>query len=243
MSSRSLRGRPSPRSRPFPRALVLSIGAHAVVLGAGAVLGGWGSRALHRAAAAFQTRLETPPDPLPLARESLPEPELPELEEPQLVESEVWSRPEAEPPAPEATPLRWPTERPMAIGHLPEPCDRDAAEPEPEAEPEAAPVAARAALEVAPPSEIAASPIYAPPPSYPRRSVRSGEEGTVLLRLYLTDAGRVERVEVLESSGHDRLDEAARTALQTWRFSPRTVDGLAVPGRFEHRVTFQLDRD
>jgi protein TonB len=218
---------------------VASLGLHVVVLGAGAVLGGWGSRALVRAATTFDARLESPPEPPPQVLEDRPEPVLPELDEPELVESDVWSLTDPEPPSPDPAPLRWPTERPVVTGRLQEPPGTEIAADEatPDVEPSPADGAGPQAEEL---EEIAASPIYAPPPAYPRRSIRAGEQGSVLLRLHLTEAGRVQRVEVLESSGHARLDASARETLATWRFSPRTVGGRAAPGAFDHRVTFEL---
>lgn len=84
--------------------------------------------------------------------------------------------------------------------------------------------------------------LEAPAPRYPRISVRRGEEGTVTCRLFVSAQGYVTRVEVLESSGHDRLDEAALEALRTWRFVPRQEDGRAVATTLRHPVTFVLDR-
>jgi protein TonB len=83
--------------------------------------------------------------------------------------------------------------------------------------------------------------LEAPPPAYPRLSLRAGEEGSVLCRLSISALGQVSSVEILESSGHARLDEAARGALLQWRFEPRRDAGLAVATTLEHRVIFRLD--
>ena len=83
--------------------------------------------------------------------------------------------------------------------------------------------------------------IEAPSPVYPRGSIRRGEEGRCRCRLYVAADGRVSRVEILESSGYDRLDEAARKALLQWRFRPRTEDGVAVPDEIDHPVSFRLE--
>ena len=86
-----------------------------------------------------------------------------------------------------------------------------------------------------------AAALETPSPVYPRLSQRHGEEGSVLCRLSISEQGTVTAVEVLESSGHERLDEAARTALLTWRFRPRREGGLAVASTLDHRVIFRLE--
>ncbi|NOT29528.1 MAG: TonB family protein [Planctomycetes bacterium] len=79
-----------------------------------------------------------------------------------------------------------------------------------------------------------------PRPGYPRLSRRAGEEGSVLCRLHVGADGRVSEVEVVESSGHERLDRAATETLVGWRFEPRREDGRPVAARILHRVTFRL---
>jgi protein TonB len=59
-----------------------------------------------------------------------------------------------------------------------------------------------------------------PPPPYPQLSRRNGETGRVLLRVFVSAEGRAERVEINKSSGFDRLDSAARSAVSGWRFVP-----------------------
>jgi protein TonB len=72
--------------------------------------------------------------------------------------------------------------------------------------------------------------------------VRAEEEGTVVCRIHVAADGLVTSVEVVESSGHERLDRAATEAIRTWRFAPRRVDGRSVATSIVHRVTFRLDR-
>lgn len=77
-------------------------------------------------------------------------------------------------------------------------------------------------------------------PPYPASERRLGREGSVQLRVRVNALGRVEIVEVAESSGSTRLDEAAVRAVQRWLFSPaRSADG-AVPGWVSLKVTFRL---
>ena len=95
----------------------------------------------------------------------------------------------------------------------------------------------------APPPPVAARPVEAPPhepvrvaavidakrscsqPEYPSASRRLEETGTVILKFLIDLDGKVVQSDVESSSGHQRLDEAARDALSRCRFKPGTVDG------------------
>lgn len=59
-----------------------------------------------------------------------------------------------------------------------------------------------------------------PPPAYPALSRRLGEDGRVLLRVFVTPDGHAREVHIERSSGHARLDRAAREAVSRWRFVP-----------------------
>jgi len=82
---------------------------------------------------------------------------------------------------------------------------------------------------------------FGPRPAYPPESVRRGEEGRVLCALHIDVRGTVTRVDVLRSSGHGLLDQAAVDALMRWRFLPAQNDGRAVACRVPHWVTFRLE--
>jgi protein TonB len=77
-------------------------------------------------------------------------------------------------------------------------------------------------------------------PAYPPASVRLGEKGTVLLRFLIDTDGRVKSSEVQSSSGHQRLDEAAREALSLCRFKPGISDGQPVEAWATLRYTWVL---
>lgn len=66
-----------------------------------------------------------------------------------------------------------------------------------------------------------------PQPRYPPESKRSGEEGLVVLRVLINELGRVARVDIERSSGHIRLDEAARLAVERALFRPYVENGVA----------------
>ena len=59
-----------------------------------------------------------------------------------------------------------------------------------------------------------------PPPAYPAMSRRLREEGRVLLLVRVSPQGNAESVQVRQSSGFERLDEAGMTAVRQWRFVP-----------------------
>lgn len=59
-----------------------------------------------------------------------------------------------------------------------------------------------------------------PKPVYPTGSRRLGEEGKVMLRVHVSAEGTSLDVQVKQSSGFARLDEAAKSAVERWRFVP-----------------------
>lgn len=65
-----------------------------------------------------------------------------------------------------------------------------------------------------------------PAPSYPAISRRMGEQGKVLLRVYISAEGLPQRVEINQSSGYDRLDRQATDAVMRWRFVPGKRNGV-----------------
>jgi len=77
-----------------------------------------------------------------------------------------------------------------------------------------------------------------PKPRYPLLSRRMGEEGLVTLRVLVTAAGEPREVELKESCGFPRLDQAAQEVVRSWRFVPARrgespVDAwVVVPIRF-----------
>lgn len=78
-------------------------------------------------------------------------------------------------------------------------------------------------------------------PVYPAMSRRNGEEGKVILRVLVKADGSAGEVQVRQSSGFPLLDEAARAAVQAWRFNPATVDGKPVDEWYQVPIPFKLD--
>jgi protein TonB len=173
-------------------------------------------------------------------------------EEPARIEASVISEPPPPPPLPpepvplpRAQPVRVPTPPPR-VAPTP-PSLPVAATPTPIA---SAPIPTIAApIDIAPTSTPAAAGatrtlaydgrLKLP---YPTASVRQREQGTVVLNVLVDVDGHVQRIEVSRSSGHRRLDDAAREAVQRARFLPVLIDGNAQPAWGLVPIEFRLDR-
>jgi protein TonB len=65
-----------------------------------------------------------------------------------------------------------------------------------------------------------------PKPPYPPISKRLGEQGKVTLRVLIGIDGQAKKVEIRQSSGFDRLDQAATTTVMRWRYVPGKRGGV-----------------
>ncbi len=65
-------------------------------------------------------------------------------------------------------------------------------------------------------------------PAYPEVAQRRGWTGTVQLELDLDEAGRVTTARLLQSCGHNLLDQAALDAARHWTYAPATLNGRPV---------------
>ena len=78
-------------------------------------------------------------------------------------------------------------------------------------------------------------------PSYPRESREKGEEGQVVLDVLVSSEGRAEKVTIVQSSGFERLDEAAKKAILSARFRPaQTEDGTRTAAVLRIPLVFKL---
>lgn len=64
-----------------------------------------------------------------------------------------------------------------------------------------------------------------PSPRYPPQSRRLREQGLVVLRVVIDERGAASSIEIETSSGHARLDDAAREAVLRAAFRPYVEDG------------------
>jgi len=81
-----------------------------------------------------------------------------------------------------------------------------------------------------------------PAPPYPPISRRMREEGKVTLRVLVTPQGAAESVEVKNSSGSARLDEAALRTVRQWKFIPARRGETPVQSWVLVPVIFKLEQ-
>ncbi len=91
------------------------------------------------------------------------------------------------------------------------------------------------------------TPVFIPPttrtailPTYPRSARRSGLEGVVKVAAVVDESGKVTSAEVLSSSGHGSLDQAAVEAVRRAAFDPALQDGRPIACRIVIPVRFKL---
>ncbi|HEX5162536.1 MAG TPA: energy transducer TonB [Steroidobacteraceae bacterium] len=186
------------------------------------------SRQALSAAVPIMVDLITPPKV-----EARPEPpvEVPPPPKPKPVRKLVNKEPEP-PPV-----LAAPVEAPWPIAVAPPP----PAPPPPQPAPAPVVVAAAPPVAMTPPI-FTADYLENPPPAYPSMSRRLGEQGRVVLRVLVSAGGRADEIQIRESSGHARLDNAARDTVRDWRFVPAKRGETPVPAWVLIPVSFQLER-
>ena len=123
---------------------------------------------------------------------------------------------------------------------IPIPAIEDAPAPSPEVQ--IAPPAASLAVTELLGTELALQCPQRTPPRYPPLAKRQREQGEVRLRVELDEAGRIDRITIVSSSGSPRLDEAARTAIESWRCRPAERDGQPVRAVALQSLAFVLER-
>lgn len=167
----------------------------------------------------------TPPPPAP----RLPPPP------PQVVSKKVASLP--------------PPPMPLAVANAPASpqAPTGVAQPAAVLPPVTAPVAAApvvAAPAPAPKVELPSSDadyLQNPKPSYPAMSKRLGEQGKVVVRVLIGVDGTAQKAEIRQSSGFDRLDQAALATAQRWRYVPGKRGGVAEAMWFNVPINFVLE--
>jgi len=126
------------------------------------------------------------------------------------------------------------------------------AKPAPAANPAPPTMVPQATIQPAAPAPAVAAPVKAAPsipasyaasnrkPDYPLISRRYGEQGTVMLRVYVKADGSAGEVQVKNSSGHELLDESAKSTVQGWRFNPASLDGKPIAEWYQLSIPFTL---
>ena len=78
------------------------------------------------------------------------------------------------------------------------------------------------------------------PEDYPPLARRRGWQGTVLIEVWLDADGEQLKRQILQSSGHAVLDQAALRSVARNQFAPYTLDGIGQPARLHLPVIFSL---
>jgi len=191
---------------------------------------------------------ETPPIPLQV---ELLKP--PEIQPPKPLPLEPPPPPKIKPASQqrEAKPIEPPRTAPILIAS-PEAPPSPAAPVVPEQKPAPPPEPPRAQAPVAAPAPPAPATPLTPPrsdaaylnnprPAYPLAARRRGDQGTVLLRVLVTSDGLAASVTLEKTSGHSSLDDAALTAVKTWRFVPARQGGQAVEAPYVVPIVFKVE--
>ena len=114
-----------------------------------------------------------------------------------------------------------------------------------------------APVEVAPPAPAAPPAPPAPPavqlpssnadylqnpkPAYPPLSKRLSEQGKVITRVLIGADGVAQKAEIRQSSGFERLDQAALATVLKWRYVPGKRGGVAEDMWFNVPINFVLE--
>jgi periplasmic protein TonB len=164
---------------------------------------------------------ETPPPELEAPKDLPPDPEAPTLPEP---EEERKPLETPEPKKIEETQETKETEETRKTEEAPRPASVATAA--------AAPRQARVDAPVRPKKAIK--------PDYPKGARQRGEQGNVVLEILVNEAGRVEGVKVVTSSGFSELDEAAIRAARAARFTPAKRGRTPVASSARLTLEFRL---
>ena len=109
--------------------------------------------------------------------------------------------------------------------------------------PPSAPSVASVAVTPAPvtPPNFNADYLNNPAPAYPAVSRRQGQQGKVMLRVFVNATGGVDQVEIRASSGHPVLDRTALDAVRRWRFVAARQGDQPVAAWVLVPITFTLE--
>ena len=80
-----------------------------------------------------------------------------------------------------------------------------------------------------------------PKPAYPALSKRLGEQGKIVVRVLIGADGMPQKAELRQSSGYERLDQAALNTVLKWRYVPGKRGGVAEDMWFNVPINFVLE--
>lgn len=138
--------------------------------------------------------------------------------------------------------------QPLAVADPTLPPNAPAGNPTPAPVATPPPVAEVPAALVAPPALAAmqlpssnADYLQNPKPAYPPLSKRLGEQGKVIVRVLISVDGVAKTAELRQSSGFERLDQAALNTVLKWRYVPGKRAGVAEDMWFNVPINFVLE--
>ena len=96
------------------------------------------------------------------------------------------------------------------------------------------------------PAPVRVAAVFATPsgsikPPYPNSKLRLEEEATLRLRLSIDARGRVVGVEPVGATDPEFLAAARRHILRSWRYKPATEDGVGIPSTTVITLSFRLE--
>lgn len=80
-----------------------------------------------------------------------------------------------------------------------------------------------------------------PAPIYPSQARENGEEGKVLLRVFVNENGTVEKLILKKSSGYALLDDAAKETVEKWKFVPAKQGDKTIAAWVVVPISFHLE--
>lgn len=148
-------------------------------------------------------------------------------------------RPQVAPPVPQLLAVDKPSAAPAEQVYVPAPVAA------PSSSANITPAASPSPAAVAPPALVLPSTdadyLNNPKPPYPPLSKRLREQGKVVVRMLIGADGTAQQAEIKQSSGFDRLDEAARATALKWRYVPGKRAGVPEAMWFNVPFTFVLE--
>lgn len=88
---------------------------------------------------------------------------------------------------------------------------------------------------------LSAAYLQNPTPPYPPLSRRLGEQGKVILNVYVNKDGTTQNISIFKSSGFSRLDDSALNTVKNWRFIAAKQGEQLVPSQVQVPINFILD--
>ncbi|WP_310598603.1 TonB family protein [Desulfobulbus sp.] len=79
------------------------------------------------------------------------------------------------------------------------------------------------------------------PPAYPPAAKRRNIQGWIKIRFIVDEQGQVGQVSVLAAEPEGIFEQSVLRCVNSWRFRPGTVKGMAVKALVEQTITFKLE--